>query len=60
MPNSLCSGARIFPVQLALFSAPTPVPVRPYSQHHTGDGQKNGNTRHMGLKLFALAALKEH
>ena len=60
MPNSLCSGAPIFPLQSALFSGPTLVPVRPYSQHRAGDGQNNGNTRHMGLKLFVLAVLKEH
>jgi hypothetical protein len=60
MTNSLCFCAPIFPLQSALFSGPTPVPVRPYSQHYTGDGQNNGNTRHIGLKLYVLAALKEH
>jgi len=60
MTSSLCSGAPIFPLQSALFSDSTLAPLRPYSQHHTGDGQNNGNTRRVGLKLFVLAALKEH
>ena len=59
MTNSLCSGTPVFPLQSALFSSPTLVPLRPCSKH-SGYGQNNGNARRVGLKLFVLAALKEH